>query len=562
MDRERHREFESFEPRAYENELASILRAVGALPEVDSRSLDKILRANPKDGKGFFSRSELIAGVRALGDRHDFGLGERQLIGRLLRKPTRTWSGVAPVTVLTEPHPCPGKCVFCPSDEGMPKSYLASEPGAQRAVANSFDPFRQTWNRVVALHRLGHAVDKVELLILGGTWTAYPQAYRVWFVRRCIDALNEVGDSRWDVRRGGDDGGAEWVAGAGDADWKRLVATQDRNRRARCRCVGLVVETRPDHVDEESVVRMRRLGATKVQLGIQSLSDDILRRNERGHSVEQSRRAVRLLRRAGFKIHLHWMPNLVGATPESDTEDFGRLFGDESIRPDELKIYPCSLVRGTELMRLHSRGDWRPYSHEELMAVLVHALANTPEYCRVSRVVRDIPGNEIVAGSTVTNLRQELDRRLIELGVETREIRGREIRGGVYDARSIRRERSFYGADACEEHFLQLTSDDGRLLAFLRMSLPWERGFIEELGGAAIVREVHVYGAAARLHENDGAKAQHSGLGRRLVEWAVKIARAEGYERLAVISAVGTKEYYEKLGFEDGVLYQHWGRGG
>ena len=441
----------------------------------------------------------------------------------------------------------------------MPKSYLASEPGAQRAVANSFDPFRQTWNRVVALHRLGHAVDKVELLILGGTWTAYPLAYRVWFVRRCIDALNEVGDSAWEVRRSG--GGEEEVR-ATSPDWGRLEEAQDRNGGAKCRCIGLVLETRPDHVDEEAVVRMRRLGATKIQLGIQSLSDDILRRNSRGHSVEQSRRAVRLLRRAGFKIHLHWMPNLVGATPDSDIGEFGRLFGDESIRPDELKIYPCSLVRGTELMRIHERGEWKPYSHEELMRVLVHALASTPEYCRVSRVVRDIPGDEIVAGSTITNLRQEVDRHMRERGLATKEIRGREIRGGAYDARAIRGKQCSYGTDVCEEHFLQQVSADGRLLAFLRLSLPRERGFIEELGGAAIVREVHVYGAAARLHESDGAKAQHSGLGRRLIEWAAEIARGEGYGRLAVISAVGTEEYYERLGFGDGELYQHLGLGG
>ena len=445
----------------------------------------------------------------------------------------------------------------------MPKSYLASEPGAQRALANAFDPFLQTWNRVAALHQLGHPVDKIELLILGGTWSAYPLPYRVWFVRRCLEALNRIGAEHW--RPMGPEVGEERRPTEGpraEPDWEGLARAQRCNERAGRRCVGLVLETRPDHVDAAEVLRMRRLGATKVQLGVQSLSDDILRLSGRGHNVAESRAAVGLLRSAGFKIHLHWMPNLVGATPASDRDDFARLFDDPALRPDELKIYPCSLVAGTELMELHRRGVWRPYELDELVDLLVDCLARTPEYCRVSRMIRDIPGDEIVAGSRVTNLRQVVEGELERRGSTRREIRGREIGGGDFDPRGVAERSACYTTEGGEEVFLQALSDDDRLLAFLRLSLPRGAAPVSELEGAAVIREVHVYGAAARLPgsaEGDDRRGgpQHRGLGRRLVERAERRALRRGYRCLAVISAVGTRGYYRGLGFTDGELYQH-----
>ena len=310
------------------------------------------------------------------------------------RRPVRTQSGVTPLTVLTKPFPCPGKCVFCPNDLRMPKSYLSDEPGAQRAAANHFDPYLQTWNRLAAYRAIGHPVDKVEIIVLGGTWSFYPEAYQVWFAARCFEALNDFGDGRdgrseiepsapvFDALPARVDGrehatnpynrmvrgfladrlGGELVPEAEQAAWERLEVAQGANESAACRSVGFVIETRPDHVTEEEVLRIRRLGATKVQIGIQSLDDTVLEANQRGHDVGATRDAVARLRLAGFKIHAHWMPNLLGSTPERDVEDFARLWGDPAIRPDELKIYPCSLIESAELMHFHDRGSGAPTS--------------------------------------------------------------------------------------------------------------------------------------------------------------------------------------------------------
>ena len=314
---------EDFDPREHAPELGALIEAVAAARALDARGLERIVRRHPRRDSGLFSRSQIIKGFRAFGAART-RMSEAAFVERLRLRPVRTLSGVTPVTVLTKPFPCQGTCVFCPSDERMPKSYLADEPGAQRAENNRFDPYLQAWNRLDAYHSIGHPVDKVELIVLGGTWSAYPAAYRVWFTKRCFDALNDFGGgvdgraaagaapSRYRALAEGarDPRGASYNQRVQDllaaqldggrlhdserADWKALAAAQRRNESATCRSVGLVFETRPDCVTPAEVLRLRRLGATKVQLGIQSLSDDVLARNRRGHDVAAARRAVRV----------------------------------------------------------------------------------------------------------------------------------------------------------------------------------------------------------------------------------------------------------------------------
>ncbi len=469
----------------------------------------------------------------------------------------------------------------------MPKSYLSDEPGAQRAAQYQFDPFNQSLSRLLTYHNTGHNVDKAEVIVLGGTWSSYPEAYRIWFVKRCFDALNAFSPeiptpyvtrpkTAFDFRdmnvevdgRSMTRSYNSIVAGALDcleptvsrleeADWGALELAQKRNESAVARSVGLVVETRPDNLHLEEVLRIRRLGATKVQIGYQSLSDRVLALNRRGHDVADIRRATKLLRQAGFKIHAHWMPNLLGSTPELDVEDFERLFDDPDFRPDELKIYPCSLVESAELMGYYERREWLPYSQSELTWVLTECLRRTPEYCRITRVIRDIPGTDIVTGNKVTNLRQVAEEEIRLRGLESRDIRAREIRHRSVDPSRLTLRRLDYDTGLGREVFLQFVTPEDRIAAFLRLSLPARRIQIPEIESSAMIREVHVYGHLAAIGQRQGARSQHLGLGRRLIRRARKIATDKNYRNLAVISAVGTRPYYRRLGFSDGPLYQH-----
>lgn len=450
-------------------------------------------------------------------------------------KPTRTVSGVAPVAVLTGPYPCPADCIFCPEAKGVPRSYLPDEPAVQRAIRARFDPYKSTLARIEALDAMGHSTDKVELLIIGATWSAYPKKYQEWYVRRCLDALN------------------------GGAPAATLEEAQVRNETAPHRCVGMVIETRPDYINLDEVRRLRWLGMTKVQLGAQSTDDHILELNRRGHTIADTRRAVRLLRLAGFKLHLHWMPNLYGATPEGDVGDYAALWDDPALRPDELKIYPCMLIEATGLYELWKSGRYRPYTDAELIETLAQAKRLTPPYCRINRVIRDIPAQYVVEGSTQSHLRVVVQRAMQERGWRCECIRCREVRRDKVDVAQLRIADHVYETDATTEHFLQYLTPDNRLAGFLRLSLPQADlppgEVLEELRDTAVVRELHIYGPALELGAPSHGQAQHTGLGRTLAERAMAVARAAGFRRIAVISALGTRGYYRKLGFELGELY-------
>jgi elongator complex protein 3 len=571
-----------FDPAPYLRELGAIITEIQASDALDVASLDRILRRHPKDGRGLFARTEIVAAALHLERSGALGGAADSLAARLRTCPTRSQSGILPVTLLTRPHPCPGRCVFCPSDARMPKSYLSDEPGAQRAAAHRFDPYAQTRARLDAYRRMGHRCDKVELIVLGGTWSHYPRDYQVWFVARALEALDDFGaerPARADSPLEPDDFTSLPAAARGrydrtvarhlretrgglraaweEAGWDELARAQRRNQSARVRCVGLSLETRPDALDESEVVRLRRLGATKVQLGIQSLDDAVLRANRRGHDVAATRDAVRRLRAAGMKIQAHWMPNLLGATPEGDLADFARLFADPGFRPDELKIYPTSLVESAELMDHHRAGDWRPYDEAELLRVVAGCMRGTPRWCRLTRVVRDIPSPDIVTGNRRTNFREVAEAYLRERGERLVEIRAREIRRLAFDPSRVRLRETGYATSVGRERFLEMVTPDDRLLAFLRLSLPAQASFVAELGTSAVIRELHVYGGVAGLGERAPGAAQHRGLGRALVAAARERAAAAGHATLAVISAMGTREYWRSLGFRDGELYQH-----
>ncbi len=583
-----------------------------AASDLTPKKVRQITQRHPRTDGDVFAKDQLVMAYRQLAGTNGLQPFNLQFLAHLQMKPVRTASGVTPLTVLTKPFPCPGKCIFCPNDIRMPKSYLSDEPGAQRAERNFFDPYLQTYNRLLAFHNTGHSVEKVEIIVLGGTWSYYPEPYQIWFIKECFRALNEFGitDGRVEVETRYADMEAEYqrlqkfgfsndpaankaksidhqihgqvldqtynqkvselyvaperIAGFDKyqaATWEELKAQQLRNETATSRSVGLVIETRPDNISEAEVIRVRKLGCTKTQIGVQSLQDSVLDKNKRGHDVAATRRAFKLLRQAGFKIHAHWMANLYGSNVELDKQDYLQLFSDPDFRPDELKIYPCSLIESAELMQYHQKGLWHPYTYEELLDVLTFCLKQTPEYCRLTRVIRDIPSTDIVEGNKLTNFRQIAEAELAKAGEQSQDIRAREIRKTQVTLDDLELQEVEYDTSVSHEIFLQyVTKNDHKIAGFLRLSFPKleEAGshFIEELNEAAIIREVHVYGQAVNLGDKEKGKAQHLGLGTKLIDRAKDLAKQRDFHKLAVISAIGTREYYRKRGFADGELYQ------
>lgn len=510
-------------------------------------SLQTILKKYPKEGKGLYRHDEL---VKAYNELVESGEIERSIVieERIRMKPTRTQSGVATVTVLMNPYPCPGSCIFCPNDIHMPKSYISSEPGAQRALKNEFDPFKQVYNRIKALRNIGHNTDKIELIILGGTCSFYPEKYIVWFVKRCFDAMNSFGLSCYNT-----DEGIESIT------WEKLLEVQKINETTVCRNVGLVLETRPDYITEDEVIRLRKLGATKIQMGVQSLDDKILSLNRRGHTTRETQKAFELLRLAGFKIHVHWMPNLYAASLENDIKDYSKLFTKE-YSPDELKIYPTSIIPNTPLSQLYKEGKYSPYTKEELLKLFVNILPKTPRYVRLTRIVRDIPSNEILDGNKYTNFRQIAEKEISKQNKKIEDIRSREIRNRKVSFNDLELETIKYNTTVSTEYFISYkTKDTGQICSFLRLSLPNKKlsrdNFIEELRNGAVIREVHVYGSVVNIGKESNGQSQHLGLGKKMIEISENIASKNRFNTISVISAIGTKEYYRKRGFSDNGLY-------
>jgi elongator complex protein 3 len=490
------------------------------------------LRRHPADdeGGGYLGKQLLVAAYRQLVESGEWA-EDPALLTRIRLKPMRSLSGVSVVTVLTKPYPCPGKCVFCPTDVRMPKSYLPDEPGAMRALQHQFDPYAQVRSRLDALEAVGHPSDKIEFLILGGTWSSYKREYQEEFILRMFEALNDVRSSS-------------------------IEEAHHINENAAHRNVGLAIETRPDNINTDEIAWLRHLGVTKVQLGAQSFNDRVLELNKRGHNAAETKRAVDLLRAAGFKIVLHLMPNLMGATPQTDREDFEKLW--QGYCPDELKIYPTQLLENAELYLHWQRGEYKPYTTEQLVELLADLKATIPDYCRVNRVIRDIPSTNVVEGNKRTSLRMDVHERMHARGQRCRCIRCREVKGKAVDVETLQLKDVAYITDFAEEHFLSFVTPEDKLAGFLRLSLPCggspDTG-LADLKDAALVREVHVYGQSLEVGAAQQGAAQHIGLGTRLLEEAEKLARREDYSRMAIIAAVGTRNYYAGRGYTRGETY-------
>jgi len=503
----------------------------------------RALRTHPlEDGEGYLTKAALVGAYNQMVEAGNIE-ADQALLEKIRMKPMRTLSGVTTVTVLTKPYPCPGKCIFCPTDVRMPKSYLPDEPGAMRALEHQFDPYEQVHARIRALENLGHPTDKIELLILGGTWSSYRRDYQEWFIKRCFDAMNALTPT-------------PLPEGEGQVSGEEFLKVQTVNETAIHRNVGLVIETRPDEINPDELRWLRHLGVTKVQMGAQSFDDHILEINKRGHDVESTRKATALLRAAGFKIVLHWMPNLLGATPESDRADFAKLWAD--FCPDEIKIYPNQLLANAELYEYWQRGEFHPYTTEDLVDLIADIKPTIPRYCRVNRVIRDIPGNNVVEGNTRTSLRQDIQAIMKERGTHCQCVRCREVRGKTVEADSLRLDDLTYQAGTAEEHFISFVTPDDGLAGFIRLSLPAKDTTLtgmSDLDHAALIREVHVYGQSLEVGSEKTGAAQHAGLGTRLLEEAENVARKNGFSHMAVISAIGTRHYYLDRGFERGEYY-------
>ena len=567
--------------------LYNLISKIAKLNETATeKEIQQIFRKYPKQASGLYRKSDLLEELNNNPDR--FSEEQSKKIKKLMMmKETRTISGVTPVTVLTKPFPCPGKCIFCPNDVRMPKSYLSDEPGAQRATRNHFDPYAQTFNRMLAYKAIGHSTDKVELIILGGTWTSYPEQYQIWFIKRCFDGMNDFENKSKDlaifetndIEMPFDNDQLEEIDGqqmtktynqivsmalipksqqakSETATWEELFEAQNINVTAKARCIGLVIETRPDEITESEIIRIRKLGATKVQIGFQSLNDEVLTLNKRGHDVQTTANAVNLLRQAGFKIHAHWMPNLYGSNPQKDIEDYKKVFNDPNFKPDEIKIYPCSLIASAELMHYYKQGLWKPYSEDELKSVLSNAYKLTPAYCRITRMIRDIGSQDIVIGNKKTNMREEIEKGIQSEHFHPLEIRAREVRGSELPKSELTLKANIYETTVSTEYFLEFVDADYKIYGFLRLSIPKKDSFITELKVSAIIREVHVYGQSLEIGSKGENKPQHIGLGKALIAEAEKIAQSHNLSKIAVISSIGTREYYKNRGYKLNDLYQ------
>jgi len=456
----------------------------------------------------------------------------------LMTRKTRTLSGVAPLTVSTKAFPCPGRCTYCPTEVRMPKSYLSTQPAAARALSLNFDPYLQIQRRLDAFYDNGHRPEKIDVRILGGTWSFYLKNYQTWFVKKLYQAMNE------------------YVAHSGREQNKikarfTLSALQDANESATHKCIGLSIETRPDYVNMQEIIRLRTFGVTKVEIGVQSLNDDVQRRTKRDHGKQESAYATRLLKNAGFKVAYHIMPNLPGETPEGDIKSFEELFTDPDFKPDYLKIYPCVVLKNSMLYREWQAGKYEPYSSQEFDDVLVRIKSLVPRWTRIERIFRDIPSHQILAGNTVTNYREFLQKKMAERGLFCRCIRCREVRSGVL-GRDAKIFDETYTASEGEEHFISYESLNKKILyAFVRLRLPHARKgeYIPILHRTALIRELHTYGQLAPIGEHSAPATQHKGLGKKLMAIAENTARSAGYKKIAVISGTGVRSYYRKLGY-------------
>jgi len=472
-----------------------------------------------------------------------------------IRKPTKTLSGVTPIAVMLKPRKCKhGTCLYCPS-LSVPQSYTPKSPAVMRAIMLNYNPYKQVQARLKAYQVMNHPTDKIELIIMGGTFLDYPLKYQYGFIKSCYDALNGKTS-------------------------RNLKEAKKLNERAKHRAVALCIETRPDVCGEKEIKRMLEFGCTRVELGVQALDDKIYKKIKRGHNVKSVILATERLRNSGFKIGYHIMPGLPGSSIKKDIEMFKKIFKNENFKPDQLKIYPCQVIKGAELEKYYYNRTYSPYTEQELKKMLVKFLKLTPRYCRIMRIMREIPPDYLVAGTKRIDLRKDVEsfllkketsERKIEIkdsflikklgkedGIkdsflikklgkedEIKEIRFREIglrsRHEKIESKNLQLKVTKYKASGGDEYFLEIVNNEDILFGLCRLRI---------FNKHAIIRELHVYGKAINLGEKGKQASQHKGLGKQLLEKAEEIARKNKVKKMGVISGAGVREYYKKFGYK------------
>ena len=438
------------------------------------------------------------------------------------RKPTKTISGVAPLAIVIKPRKCPhGTCLYCPSLD-VPQSYTPKSPAIMRAALLDYNPYKQVLVRLKAFSAMKHPTDKIELIIMGGTFLAYPIKYQYNFIKNCFDALNGKRS-------------------------KNLEEAKKLNEKAKHRCTALCIETRPDVCSDSDIKRMLEFGCTRVELGVQAIDDKIYRKVCRGHTVKDVIEATRRLKNIGFKVGYHIMPGLPGSNFKKDIKMFKCIFTNDNFKPDQLKIYPTQVIKGAKLVKLYEQGKYEPYTKEELIKLLIEFKRIVPRYCRIMRIMREIPPDFLVAGTIRIDLRKVIHEKMQEKNIKCKCIRCREIGFALLKKKEIKKKLRLnkieYKASKGREFFLEIINEDDIIFGLIRLR-------ISDDSKTLIVRELHVYGPTLEIGKRKKGKTQHTGLGRWLMDESEKIASEHDCKKISVISGIGVREYYKKLGYK------------
>ncbi len=510
--------------------------ALKELLKIKVASRNELMLAKRKIAKRFgfsiFSNAKVLKYYQ---EQVNLGLIKKdpKYLNLLRKRAVRTMSGIAPVAVLTKPYECPGNCAFCPTEKDVPQSYLSNEPAVMRAIRCNYNPYIQTQDRLRALVANGHEPTKIELIVIGGTWSYLPKKYKYWYIANLFAAANNFQSSLSFSRRRKSRKQKYKISLSLSNLKKALLFEQKKNEKAKYKIIGLTLETRPDYINDKELIEMRLLGCTRVEIGAQIIDDKILKLNKRESTVDDIARATKMLRDYGFKITYHLMPALPGATPEIDLARFKQLFTDERFQPDQIKFYPTVVTKGSLLHKWWKNGKYKPYSEETLKRLIIDCKKQVPEYVRIIRLIRDIPGESIIAGNKITNLRQVMRQEGVECGC----IRCREAKDQELKIKNVKLKINKYKTSSGDEYFITYDSKDGKILyGFCRLCL------LED--NVAMVRELHVYGKLVSV--GDKKKVQHAGLGKKLLQKAEDIAKKNNCVKMKVISGVGVRGYYRK----------------
>jgi elongator complex protein 3 len=452
-----------------------------------------------------------------------------------LKKPVRTLSGVTPLTVVLKPRKCNhGTCIYCPGGEHTPQSYTDKSPAIMRATALNYDPYEQTKNRLNILNKMSHPTEKIEIIILGGTFLQYDKKYKYNFIKKIYDALN-------------------------GKESKNLEEAKKINETAEHRCVAMCIENRPDNCSIKEIEEMLEFGATRVEIGVQIPDDEIYKKINRGHTIKDVIESTKRLKEAGFKVGYHFMPGLPYSNPKKDIEKFKMLFESKDFRPDQLKIYPCQIIQDSPLEKMYKKIGFTPYDTQTAKKLITEMMTYIPDYCRVMRMMREIPKERMIGEPIKLDLRKEVEDTLRNSGKKIHEIRMREIGFVTGNKKSINKKLKIkiheYEASDGKELFLEIVNKEDILFGLLRLRFS-KKTFISELKDCAIIRELHIYGKSLELGKEGKEKdSQHIGLGKMLMKKAEEIARENGFKSIGVISGIGVREYYKKLGYKLGKFY-------